>query len=124
MRIGFTQPLHDAIVTSQVVTQAYDVFGKAGPPVVLIHGWSGSRHYFERNAQVLLPCRLFTPFLRLRDQFDALWVCVVRCDLSSIQALARSCQVYCPDLRFHGDSGRPTYVRWDQRVYSTSACTF
>jgi hypothetical protein len=29
------------------------VFGKAGPPVVLIHGWSGSRHYFERNAQVV-----------------------------------------------------------------------
>ena len=40
------------MLTSRCEVQAYDVFGKAGPPVVLIHGWSGSRHYFERNAQV------------------------------------------------------------------------
>ena len=38
--------------TNDGVPIAYDVFGKTGPVVVLIHGWSGSRHYFELNARV------------------------------------------------------------------------
>ena len=38
--------------TNDGVPIAYDVFGKTGPVIVLIHGWSGSRHYFELNARV------------------------------------------------------------------------
>lgn len=40
------------LTTNDGVPIAYDVFGKAGPVVVLIHGWSGSRHFFELNARV------------------------------------------------------------------------
>lgn len=28
-------------------------YGRSGPVVVLIHGWSASRHYFDRNARAL-----------------------------------------------------------------------
>lgn len=63
------------ITTSDGVQIAYDSFGKTGPVVVLVHGWSASRHYFERNSH----------------------------------ALGRTCRVYALDLRFHGDSDRPTW---------------
>lgn len=39
----------------------------------------------------------------------------------AVQALARSCRVYSFDLRFHGDSGRPTYVS-HQTVADTRIC--
>jgi pimeloyl-ACP methyl ester carboxylesterase len=40
------------ITTNDGVPIAYDSLGKSGPVIVLLHGWSGSRHYFELNARV------------------------------------------------------------------------
>ena len=40
------------ITTNDGVPLAYDSLGKSGPVIVLLHGWSGSRHYFELNARV------------------------------------------------------------------------
>ena len=40
------------VTTNDGVPLAYDSLGKTGPVVVLVHGWSGSRHYFELNARV------------------------------------------------------------------------
>ena len=40
------------VTTNDGVPLAYDSFGKSGPVIVLVHGWSGSRHYFELNARV------------------------------------------------------------------------
>ncbi len=46
------------VTTNDGVPLAYDSLGKTGPVVVLVHGWSGSRHYFELNARVSGACRL------------------------------------------------------------------
>ena len=40
------------VTTNDGVPIAYDSLGKSGPVIVLVHGWSGSRHYFELNARV------------------------------------------------------------------------
>ncbi len=40
------------VTTNDGVPLAYDSLGRTGPVVVLVHGWSGSRHYFELNARV------------------------------------------------------------------------
>eukprot|EP00884_Botryococcus_braunii_P019260 jgi/Botrbrau1/6017/Bobra.0042s0003.1 len=65
------------ITTGDGVKIAYEYLPckRTAPTVVLIHGWSGSRHYFDRN----------------------------------IQALAKHAHVYAVDLRFHGESGRPSW---------------
>jgi hypothetical protein len=41
------------ITTNDGVRLAYERAGAAGPVVVLIHGWSGSRKYFCRNIAAL-----------------------------------------------------------------------
>lgn len=35
--------------TNDGVQLAYETAGSSGPVIVLIHGWSGSRKYFQRN---------------------------------------------------------------------------
>lgn len=53
------------ITASDGVQIAFDTFGKTGPVVVLIHGWSGSRHYFGLNSNVLgRSCRVYALDLR------------------------------------------------------------
>ncbi|BDA49392.1 AB hydrolase superfamily protein YdjP [Coccomyxa sp. Obi] len=63
------------ITANDSVKIAFERMGRSGPVVVLLHGWSGSRHYYDRNAQ----------------------------------AIAKYCQVYALDYRFHGDSDRPSW---------------
>mmetsp|Transcript_7263 Transcript_7263/g.21433 ORF Transcript_7263/g.21433 Transcript_7263/m.21433 type:complete len:291 (-) Transcript_7263:364-1236(-) len=59
------------ITTTDGVKLAYDTFGKTGPVIVLIHGWSGSRHYFERNTQVLgRTCRVYALDLRFHGDSE------------------------------------------------------
>lgn len=41
------------VTCSDGVRLAYEKFGASGPVVVLLHGWSGSRNYFDRNARAL-----------------------------------------------------------------------
>lgn len=41
------------ITTNDGVRLAYEQAGTAGPVVVLIHGWSGSRKYFCHNMPAL-----------------------------------------------------------------------
>ena len=53
----------------------YELHGESGPPLILIHGWSGSRRYFDLN----------------------------------IEHLAKTCRVYAVDLRFHGESDKPSH---------------
>ncbi len=37
---------------SDGVSIAYESWGKKGPVIVFIHGWSGSKSYFDLNAGV------------------------------------------------------------------------
>lgn len=53
-------PPFGSITTSDGVVLQYERFGSHGPVVVLLHGWSGSRHYWDlctrpiaRNCQVI-----------------------------------------------------------------------
>lgn len=39
--------------TNDGVQLAYELSGNSGPVVVLVHGWSGSRKYFQRNLPAL-----------------------------------------------------------------------
>ncbi|KAK9904786.1 hypothetical protein WJX75_002581 [Coccomyxa subellipsoidea] len=72
------------VTTNDGVKIAFERMGRTGPVVVLLHGWSGSRHYYDRNAQ----------------------------------AIAKHCQVYALDYRFHGDSDRP---KWGYHVSRLAA---
>ena len=44
------EPEH--VITNDGVRLVYEKFGCAGPVIVYIHGWSGSRHYFDLNVRV------------------------------------------------------------------------
>ena len=70
---------NQSITTSDGIKLAYVHAGSrtSAPVVVLIHGWSGSKAYWELN----------------------------------VGGLAKHCQVYAYDQRFHGDSGKPRHVR-------------
>jgi pimeloyl-ACP methyl ester carboxylesterase len=51
------------IITNDGVKLYYEQFGQShgGPTVVLVHGWSGSRHYFDLNTRPLArTCRVVT----------------------------------------------------------------
>eukprot|EP01025_Chloroclados_australasicus_P065859 TRINITY_DN8987_c0_g3_i1.p1 TRINITY_DN8987_c0_g3~~TRINITY_DN8987_c0_g3_i1.p1 ORF type:complete len:330 (-),score=24.95 TRINITY_DN8987_c0_g3_i1:582-1436(-) len=63
--------------TSDGVKIVYDKLGNGNHDqiVVFLHGWSGSKHYFDLNAT----------------------------------QVAKFCQVYIVDLRFHGESGKPQW---------------
>lgn len=64
------------ITTNDGVRIAYESMGRAGPVVVLIHGWSGSRHSFDRNLPIARQCRLYTLDLRFHGDSDQpKWVC-------------------------------------------------
>jgi pimeloyl-ACP methyl ester carboxylesterase len=48
--------------TNDGVQLAYEAAGSSGPVVVLIHGWSGSRKYFQRNIPALADkCQVRNP---------------------------------------------------------------
>eukprot|EP00775_Hariotina_reticulata_P013434 gene13434-13562_t len=48
------------VITNDGVKLAYQVSGSSGPVVILIHGWSGSRKYFQRNIEALSAhCRVY-----------------------------------------------------------------
>ncbi|KAK9824941.1 hypothetical protein WJX74_008906 [Apatococcus lobatus] len=58
-----------SLQVSDGVTIAYENWGKKGPIVVLIHGWSGSRHYFDLNAGPLSKhCRVYALDLRCHGE--------------------------------------------------------
>lgn len=49
----------------------YKEYGAAGPALVLIHGWSGSSKYFQRNVDELAKsCRVVTLDLRFHGESD------------------------------------------------------
>lgn len=51
--------------TNDGVQLAYESAGSSGPVIVLIHGWSGSRKYFQRNIPALAAkCRVYAVDLR------------------------------------------------------------
>ncbi|KAK9835967.1 hypothetical protein WJX81_002235 [Elliptochloris bilobata] len=53
------------ITTNDGVKVAYQCFGSEGPVVVLLHGWSGSRHYYDRNThEIGKSCRVYAVDLR------------------------------------------------------------
>jgi len=59
------------ITTNDGVRLAYEVRGLAGPTVVLIHGWSGSRRYFDLNVKHLAQsCRVVLVDLRFHGDSD------------------------------------------------------
>lgn len=52
-------------ITNDEVLLAYESAGRSGPVVVLIHGWSGSRRYFQCNIGPLSSqCRVYAVDLR------------------------------------------------------------
>ena len=53
----------------------YELHGESGPPLILIHGWSGSRRYFDLN----------------------------------VEAPREDVPRYAVDLRFHGESDKPSH---------------
>ena len=79
-------------------------------------GWSGSRHYYDRNAHVRLKLPLLSPICllealspeghRLKGPAHATLMTVH----SKRQEIGKTCRVYAVDLRFHGGSGRPEWV--------------
>ena len=59
------------ITTNDGVRLAYEVRGLGGPTVVLIHGWSGSRRYFDLNVEHLAQsCRVVLVDLRFHGDSD------------------------------------------------------
>jgi len=53
------------------VRLAYSEWGTSGPTVVLIHGWSGSRHYFRDSVQkIAASCRVLAYDLRGHGDSD------------------------------------------------------
>ena len=49
----------------------YDLHGESGPPLILIHGWSGSRRYFDLNVDDLAKtCRVYAVDLRFHGASD------------------------------------------------------
>jgi pimeloyl-ACP methyl ester carboxylesterase len=54
-------PPFGTVTTNDGVELKYERFGSAGPVVVLIHGWSGSRHYWDLNSRpIARSCRVVT----------------------------------------------------------------
>jgi pimeloyl-ACP methyl ester carboxylesterase len=53
------------VTTNDGVRLAYEQAGTAGPVVVLIHGWSGSRRYFCHNIAALAEhCQVSRQYLQ------------------------------------------------------------
>lgn len=53
------------ITTNDGIELHYERFGSHGPVVVLIHGWSGSRHYWDLNVRpIARTCQVITFDLR------------------------------------------------------------
>ena len=49
----------------------YELHGESGPPLVLIHGWSGSRRYFDLNIEHLAKTsRVYAVDLRFHGESD------------------------------------------------------
>lgn len=65
---------HTAVTASDGCRLAYQRYGRpGGPVVVLIHGWSGSRHYWDLSAPVLASrhgCTVFTYDQRFHGESD------------------------------------------------------
>lgn len=61
-----TIPPVGTIITNDGVEIKYEKYGlHSGPVVVLIHGWSGSRHYWDMNTrQISRQCVVITYDLR------------------------------------------------------------
>ena len=58
-------PPSGTITTNDGVSLHYERFGFQGPVVVLIHGWSGSRHYWDLNTRpIARTCQVITFDLR------------------------------------------------------------
>jgi hypothetical protein len=54
-------PACGTLVTNDGCVLHYERFGAAGPPVVLVHGWSGSRHYWDLNVRkIARSCQVIT----------------------------------------------------------------
>jgi pimeloyl-ACP methyl ester carboxylesterase len=59
------------VTTNDGVSLAYEKSGDSGPVVILIHGWSGSRQYFVRNANALAEsCVVYRYDQRFHGQSD------------------------------------------------------
>ncbi|KAG7668461.1 hypothetical protein Ndes2526B_g03909 [Nannochloris sp. 'desiccata'] len=59
------------ITTNDGVTLHYERFGSHGPVVCLIHGWSGSRHYWDLNTRIIArTCQVITYDLRHHGESD------------------------------------------------------
>lgn len=59
------------LTTSDGVKLKFEQFGHSGPPVVLIHGWSASRHYFDLNTRpIARHARVITYDQRFHGESD------------------------------------------------------
>lgn len=63
--LGLGASSSNTILTSDGVRLVYERHGSKGPVVMLVHGWSGSRHYFDLNTRASWPPRLALPPPRL-----------------------------------------------------------
>lgn len=72
--VGLHTAPYGKITTSDGVQIFYELFGTSnlsGPVVVLIHGWSGSRHYWDTNVRpIARTCRVVTFDLRHHGDSD------------------------------------------------------
>eukprot|EP00959_Pyramimonas_sp_CCMP1952_P273786 5722832-Pyramimonas_sp.AAC.1 len=112
------------VTTNDGVKLAYHKYGSEGPAVVLIHGWSGSRHYFRDSIEVRASMRRDTsttgPSRLITTRLKRAWV--------PGQTIAKSCRVYAYDLRGHGDSDKPAWgshvarLAADLRDFLTGEC--
>lgn len=59
------------VITGDGVKLAYERHGVKGPVVVFIHGWSGSRHYFDCNAEAVgRTCQVYRYDARFHGDSD------------------------------------------------------
>ena len=59
------------VICNDGVKLQYERFGSHGPVVVLIHGWSGSRHYYDLNVRLIArTCQVITFDLRHHGESD------------------------------------------------------
>lgn len=94
-----------SILTNDGVKLVFERHGRlGGPAVVLIHGWSGEPAAAPACCLLLRPHVWFPaapPLAGSRHYFD----------LNARPLANAGCTVYTYDQRFHGDSGRPSWVR-------------